>query len=57
MTTIPEMIAADGGIAFLSWNSRQVLTVDTMYAKLFVIAVFGFIFSAKLDEIERQLNP
>lgn len=57
MITIPEMVTADGGIAFLSWNSWQVLTAGSMYVKLLVMAVLGFIFSVKLDEIERRLIP
>jgi NitT/TauT family transport system permease protein len=51
------MLTADGGIVFLPWNSWQVLTVDSMYVKLLVIAVLGFIFSVKLDEIGRRLIP
>jgi ABC-type nitrate/sulfonate/bicarbonate transport system permease component len=39
------------------WNAWQVLTVDTMYVGLLVIAVLGFIFSVVLDEIERRLIP
>ena len=38
-----------------SSNSWQVLTVDTMYVGLLVIAVLGFVFSLVLDEIERML--
>lgn len=51
------MVIAGGGIAFLSWNSWQVLTAESMYVKLLVMAVLGFIFSVKLDEIERRLIP
>jgi hypothetical protein len=40
-----------------SSNSWQVLTVDTMYIGLLVIAVLGFVFSLVLDEIERMLIP
>jgi hypothetical protein len=40
-----------------SSNSWQVLTVDTMYVGLLVIAVLGFVFSLVLDEIERMLVP
>ena len=35
----------------------QVLTVDTMYVGLLVIAVLGFLFSLVLDEIEHRLIP
>jgi hypothetical protein len=40
-----------------SSNSWQVLTVDTMYVGLLVIAVLGFVFSLVLDDIERMLIP
>jgi ABC-type nitrate/sulfonate/bicarbonate transport system permease component len=40
-----------------SSNSWQVLTVDTVYVGLLVIAVLGFVFSLVLDEIERMLIP
>jgi len=50
-------VAADDGIGFMIWNAWQVLTVDTMYVGLLVIAILGFVFSAVLDEIERWLIP
>jgi NitT/TauT family transport system permease protein len=57
LIAISEMVAANDGIGFMIWNSWQVLTVDTMYVGLLVIAVLGFIFSVILDEIERRLIP
>jgi len=50
------LITANNGIGYIIWNSCQVLTVDTMYAGLLVIAI-GFVFSLALDEIERLLIP
>jgi ABC-type nitrate/sulfonate/bicarbonate transport system permease component len=57
LIAISEMVAADDGIGFMIWNAWQVLTVDTMYVGLLVIAILGFVFSILLDEIERWLIP
>jgi ABC-type nitrate/sulfonate/bicarbonate transport system permease component len=57
LIAISAMVAADDGIGFMIWNAWQVLTVDTMYVGLLVIAILGFVFSAVLDEIERWLIP
>jgi NitT/TauT family transport system permease protein len=57
LIAISEMVAANDGIGYMIWNSWQVLTVDTMYVGLLVIAVLGFVFSLVLDEIERMLIP
>jgi ABC-type nitrate/sulfonate/bicarbonate transport system permease component len=39
----------------MTWSSWQMLTVDTMYVGLLVIATLGFVFSLVLDEIKRML--
>lgn len=57
LIAISEMVAANNGIGFMIWNAWQVLTVDTMYVGLLVIAILGFVFSVVLDEIERRLIP
>jgi ABC-type nitrate/sulfonate/bicarbonate transport system permease component len=57
LIAISVMVAADNGIGFMIWNGRQVLTVDTMYVGLLVIAILGFVFSVVLDEIARWLIP
>jgi len=57
LIAISEMVAANDGIGFMIWNAWQVLTVDTMYVGLLVIAILGFVFSFVLDEIERWLIP
>ncbi len=57
LIAISEMVAANDGIGFMIWNAWQVLTVDTMYVGLLVIAILGFVFSFMLDEIERWLIP
>lgn len=35
----------------------HVLTIDTMYVELFVMAMLGSAFSVALDEIEHRLIP
>jgi ABC-type nitrate/sulfonate/bicarbonate transport system permease component len=57
LIAISEMVAANDGIGYMIWNAWQVLTVDTMYVGLLVIAVLGFLFSIVLDEIEHRLIP
>jgi NitT/TauT family transport system permease protein len=57
LIAISEMVASNDGIGFMIWNAWQVLTVDTMYVGLLVIAILGFIFSIVLDAIERRLIP
>lgn len=57
LIAISEMVAANDGIGFMIWNAWQVLTVDTMYVGLLVIAILGFVFSVILDQIERWLIP
>lgn len=57
LIAISEMVAASDGIGYMIWNAWQVLTVDTMYVGLLVIALLGFVFSVILDEIERMLIP
>jgi len=57
LIAISEMVAANDGIGFMIWNAWQVLTVDTMYVGLLVIAILGFVFSVVLDQIERWLIP
>jgi ABC-type nitrate/sulfonate/bicarbonate transport system permease component len=55
LIAVSEMVAADDGIGYMVWNSWQVLTVDTMYAGLLVMAILGLVLSLALDEIERML--
>ncbi|MGX9426528.1 MULTISPECIES: ABC transporter permease [Bradyrhizobium] len=57
LIAISEMVAANDGVGYMIWNAWQVLTVDTMYVGLLVIAVLGFLFSIVLDEIEHRLIP
>jgi NitT/TauT family transport system permease protein len=57
LIAISEMVASNDGIGFMIWNAWQVLTVDTMYVGLLVIAILGFVFSVLLDVVERWLIP
>jgi NitT/TauT family transport system permease protein len=57
LIAIAEMVGAKDGIGFMIWNAWQLMSVDTMYVGLLVIALLGFAFSAALDEVERWLLP
>jgi len=57
LIAIAEMIGAKTGIGYMIWNAWQILTVDTMYVGLLVIALLGFVFSVALDALERRLVP
>jgi ABC-type nitrate/sulfonate/bicarbonate transport system permease component len=57
LIAIAEMIGAKSGIGFMIWNAWQLMSVDTMYVGLLVIALLGFAFNAVLDEVERWLLP
>jgi NitT/TauT family transport system permease protein len=51
------MMGAQNGIGFMIWNAWQLMSVDTMYVGLLVIALLGFAFNWALDETERWLLP
>jgi ABC-type nitrate/sulfonate/bicarbonate transport system permease component len=57
LIAIAEMIGAQSGIGYMIWNAWQLMSVDTMFVGLVVIAMLGFAFSWALDEIERWLLP
>lgn len=57
LIAIAEMIGADSGLGFMIWNAWQVLTVETMYVGLLVIALLGFVFMLGLNELERWILP
>ena len=57
LIAIAEMIGAQSGIGYMIWNAWQLMSVDTMYVGLIVIALLGFAFTWGLDEIERRLLP
>jgi ABC-type nitrate/sulfonate/bicarbonate transport system permease component len=57
LIAIAEMIGAKSGLGYMIWNAWEILSVETMYVGLIVIAVMGVIFSLVLNEIERKLVP
>jgi NitT/TauT family transport system permease protein len=57
LIAIAEMMGAQNGIGFMIWNAWQLMSVDTMYVGLLVIALLGFAFNWALDEAERWLLP
>jgi ABC-type nitrate/sulfonate/bicarbonate transport system permease component len=57
LIAIAEMIGAKSGLGYMIWNAWEILSVETMYVGLIVIAVLGFLFSAVLNEVERLIVP
>ncbi len=57
LIAIAEMVGAQDGIGYMIWNAWQLMTVDTMFVGLIVIAVLGFAFNVALDELERWILP
>ncbi|MCC2098081.1 MAG: ABC transporter permease subunit, partial [Hyphomicrobiales bacterium] len=57
LISIAEMIGAKSGLGFMMWNAWEILSVETMYVGLIVIAILGVLFSLILNEIERKLVP
>jgi NitT/TauT family transport system permease protein len=57
LIAIAEMIGAKSGLGYMIWNAWEILSVETMYVGLLVIALLGFIFSMLLTEVERVLVP
>ena len=57
LIAIAEMIGAKSGLGFMIWNAWEILSVETMYVGLIVIALLGFLFSMILNEVERELVP
>ena len=57
LIAIAEMVGAQSGLGYMIWNAWQLLTVETMYVGLVVIALLGFLFSLLLNELERWVLP
>jgi ABC-type nitrate/sulfonate/bicarbonate transport system permease component len=57
LIAIAEMIGAKSGLGYMIWNAWEILSVETMYVGLIVIALLGFVFSMVLNEVERKLVP
>jgi NitT/TauT family transport system permease protein len=57
LISIAEMVGAKSGLGYMIWNAWEILSVETMYVGLIVIAVLGLILSLLLTEIERIIVP
>jgi NitT/TauT family transport system permease protein len=57
LIAIAEMIGSQSGLGYLIWSAWEILSVETMYVGLIVIALLGFLFSMILTEVERLLVP
>jgi NitT/TauT family transport system permease protein len=57
LIAIAEMIGAQSGLGYMIWNAWQILSVNTMYVGLIMIALLGFALTAILNELERLLIP
>lgn len=57
LITIAEMMGAQSGLGYMIWNAWQVLSVETMYVGLFMIAIIGFVLTFALNELERFVIP
>jgi ABC-type nitrate/sulfonate/bicarbonate transport system permease component len=57
LIAIAEMIGAKSGLGYMIWNAWEILSVETMYVGLIVIALLGFLFSLALNELERFIIP
>lgn len=57
LIAIAEMIGAKSGLGFMIWNAWEILSVETMYVGLLVIAIIGYVFSLALNELERWIIP
>ena len=57
LISLAEMIGAKSGLGYMMWNAWEILSVETMYVGLLVIAALGVLFTVILNEIERYLVP
>jgi len=57
LISLAEMIGAKSGLGYMMWNAWEILSVETMYVGLIVIAFLGVVFNLILNEIERMLVP
>jgi ABC-type nitrate/sulfonate/bicarbonate transport system permease component len=57
LIAIAEMVGAQSGLGYMIWNAWQILSVETMYVGLVVIALLGFLFTVALNEIEQWVLP
>jgi NitT/TauT family transport system permease protein len=57
LIAIAEMVGAKSGLGYMIWNAWEVLSVETMYVGLLMIALLGFLFTFTLNELEHWIIP
>jgi ABC-type nitrate/sulfonate/bicarbonate transport system permease component len=57
LISLAEMVGAKSGLGYMMWNAWEILSVETMYVGLIVIAALGVLFTLILNEVERYLVP
>ncbi len=57
LIAVAEMIGAQSGLGYMIWNAWEMLSVETMYVGLLMIALLGFLFTFALNELERWIIP
>ncbi len=57
LISIAEMVGAKAGLGYMIWNAWEILSVETMYVGLIVIAVLGLVLTLILNEVERMVVP
>ena len=57
LISLAEMVGAKSGLGYMMWNAWEILSVETMYVGLLVIAGLGILFTLILTEVERLIVP
>jgi ABC-type nitrate/sulfonate/bicarbonate transport system permease component len=57
LISLAEIVGAKSGLGFMMWNAWEILSVETMYVGLLVIAILGIAFSQAITELERIIVP
>lgn len=57
LIAVAEMIGAQSGLGFMIWDAWQIMSVNTMYVGLIMIAILGFVITFGLNELENILIP
>ncbi len=57
LISLAEIVGAKSGLGFMMWNAWEILSVETMYVGLLVIAMLGIAFSLAITELERFIVP
>ena len=57
LISLAEIVGAKSGLGYMMWNAWEILSVETMYVGLLVIAILGIAFSQSITELERFIVP